>query len=168
MASENRNMFSLRWGTALIFVAASLAGTPEPEAVAATPLTGLTAEELAAEPPAYQEEDPEVQPAIPADAVEAGDVRLEVLSEGGYRDERGRYVFDMLERDYAYLAVEIRTERADRSRELRRLSPSKGPASCWSRRRSRRDPARTRAESLNSRWSVGRWASMRSRWNSAG
>ncbi len=67
------------------------------------PLGGLTAEELAAEPP----------PELPNDAVEADDatdVQIEALAETGYLDEQGRYVVDLFEQDYAYLAVQLQTQ----------------------------------------------------------
>ncbi len=65
------------------------------------PRSGLTAEELAAEPP---------EPAaVPVEAVDAADLRIEVLAEIGYVDEQGRYVVDLLQQDFAYLAVRVET-----------------------------------------------------------
>lgn len=110
MALGTRNVFMLRWGITAFFVAAVLACTQEPQADAAAPLPGLTEEEFAAEPPAYEVENPRPRPAQQVSAAEADDVRIGVLSEAGYLDERGRYVIDLLERDYAYLAVQIETK----------------------------------------------------------
>lgn len=47
--------------------------------------------------------------AAPVPVAEAGDVQIEVLAEVGYEDEAGRYVIDLLEQDYAYLAVRLTT-----------------------------------------------------------
>ncbi len=109
MVSRPRNVSVLRWGIAVIFAAAAPGCGQEPAADAEPPRSGLTAEELAAEPPAYEEENPRPRPAQPVSAAEAVDVRIEVLAEAGYHDERGRYVIDLLERDYAYLAVQLET-----------------------------------------------------------
>ena len=70
----------------------------------------LTADELAAEAPADAlTAQPEDAANIPVSAADAADVSLEVRSEYGYRDEQGRYVVDLLEQDYAYVSVVVKT-----------------------------------------------------------
>lgn len=70
-------------------------------------LGGLTADELAAAPP---EPDPwtpgEPRPVAAADAT---GVRITPLVERGYLDEEGRYVIDLMEDDYVYIAVRVET-----------------------------------------------------------
>lgn len=70
---------------------------------------GLTAEELAAEPPERQSAQTLEALITPVSAADATDVRIEVLAEAGYIDEQGRYVVDLLQQDFAYLAVQIET-----------------------------------------------------------
>jgi len=110
MESGTGGMCMRRLGIAAIVVAGALACTQETAAESPPPITGLTEEELAAEPPGYQEEDLRSRPADSVSAAEAADVRIEVMAESGYEDERGRYVVDLLERDYAYLAVRLETK----------------------------------------------------------
>ncbi|MDY6814164.1 MAG: hypothetical protein SV108_10835 [Pseudomonadota bacterium] len=74
---------------------------------------GLTAEELAAEPPPRRTEEPLAGEPAPVHVADATDVRIEVLSEGGYVDEQGRHVVDLLQQDYAYLAVQVETPDAN-------------------------------------------------------
>lgn len=71
--------------------------------------SGLTAEELAAEPPEGWGEAPLESAVVPVNAADATDVRIEVLAEVGYVDERGRHVVDLLQQDFAYLAVRVET-----------------------------------------------------------
>ncbi len=54
-------------------------------------------------------ESPTDLPAVPA--AEADTLQIEILSETGYRDDQNRYVIDLLERDYAYLALQVQTLR---------------------------------------------------------
>jgi len=71
---------------------------------------GLTDEEMAAEPPADFYSWPVDELLLePVAAAEAPEVRLQVLAETGYVNEHGQYVFDMLESDYGYLAVQLTT-----------------------------------------------------------
>ena len=70
---------------------------------------GLTAQELAVEPPALASEaslDPADRPIAAADAT---DVSIAPLAEIGYFDEQGRYVIDLMQQDYAYIAIRIAT-----------------------------------------------------------
>jgi len=71
--------------------------------------SGLSAEELAAEPPAPQPDLSSESPVAPVDAADVTDVRIEALVEIGYVDEQGRQVVDLLQQDFAYLAVRIET-----------------------------------------------------------
>ncbi len=69
---------------------------------------GLTVEELEAEPPdadlvAFDDLEPVA-------AADASDVRIAPLIERGYLDEEGRYVIDLMEDDYVYIAVRVETE----------------------------------------------------------
>ena len=66
----------------------------------------LTAEELDAEPPA----DTEVVQRPPVPAADAQNVTLAPLVERGYVDEQGRYVIDIVEDDYAYVAIRVSTD----------------------------------------------------------
>jgi len=45
----------------------------------------------------------------PVNIKDAGKITLQVIAETGYFDEQGRYVVDLLEQDYAYLAVRVET-----------------------------------------------------------
>jgi len=49
-------------------------------------------------------------PDLSVTAQAAGKVTIEAIAETGYFDEQKRYVIDLLEQDYAYLAVRIETE----------------------------------------------------------
>ncbi len=52
----------------------------------------------------------EITPARPpVDAAQAGEVRISLQSETGYENEKGEYVIDLLERDYAYVAAQLET-----------------------------------------------------------
>lgn len=62
------------------------------------PSTSLTEEELRAEP----------EPA-PVSAAKAGPIRIRLLSERGYEDAKGRFIVDLLEREYAYLGAQFET-----------------------------------------------------------
>lgn len=71
----------------------------------ATAASGLTPQELELEAP----EDAQVN----LHAIPAGQVKkavLEGIVEFGYKDENGRYVIDLFERDKAYLGVRVTTE----------------------------------------------------------
>lgn len=74
----------------------------------------LTDDELAAKSPydfsgtPYADRQPP-EPPKPITADKAADVRLEFLSEAGYLDEQKRYVVDLLERDLAYMSVQVQT-----------------------------------------------------------
>ena len=111
------------WAASVAFCAIAAfayAQLPDEEA---TPPSGLTAEEPsageregeplarkpAAEPPPGWSESAPGSSNVPVSAAEATDVQIEVMGETGYVDEQGRYVVDLLERDYAYLAVMLET-----------------------------------------------------------
>lgn len=70
---------------------------------------GLTAEELAAEPPERPAQLPRESMPLPVDAAHATATRIEVLAESGYADAQGRYVVDLLEQDLAYLTLRLET-----------------------------------------------------------
>lgn len=78
------------------------APTPAPEQ-AAPPTTGLSAAELAAEPPesAADWQKP------PVAAAAAKGVVISLYAEGAYQDAQGATVVDILEQDYAYVALEL-------------------------------------------------------------
>ena len=76
---------------------------------ATVPQPGLTAEELAAEPAEGQWEEPPESAVAPVNAADATDVRIKALAEIGYLDQQGRYVVDLLQQDFAYLAVQVET-----------------------------------------------------------
>ena len=90
----------------LAFFAATAVFAQDPDDEAAILRGGLTAEELAAEPPRLQALLPTE---APSDAADATDVRIELIAETGYVDEQGRYVVDLLQQDFAYLAVQVQT-----------------------------------------------------------
>ncbi len=71
---------------------------------------GLSAEELAAEPLDSAADAADELPLQPVAAADAASVRIEPLVERGYLDEEGRYVIDLMEDDYAYIAVRLETE----------------------------------------------------------
>lgn len=99
-----------RWTASVAVCAiAAFAHAQAPDEGAVPPSGGLTKEELAAEPPPGWSESAPGSSNVPVSAAEATDVRIEVLAETGYVDEQGRYVVDLLERDYAYLAVLLET-----------------------------------------------------------
>jgi len=104
------NVFTeLRWLlVALIFVAVN-AQAQRADETAPARQSGLSAEELAAEPPAPQPDWSSELSVTPVDAADVTDVRIEALVEMGYLDEQGRYVVDLLQQDFAYLAVRVET-----------------------------------------------------------
>lgn len=57
----------------------------------------------------YADSEPAEPPPQPIAADKAAAVRLEFMSETGYLDERRRYVVDLLERDLAYMTVQVQT-----------------------------------------------------------
>lgn len=97
------------WARVAVCAIAAFAYGQAPDEGATPPLDGLTAEELAAEPPADWSEPAPGSANMPVSAAEATDVRIEVMAEAGYVDEQGRYVVDLLERDYAQLALLLET-----------------------------------------------------------
>ena len=125
-----RRRFTVRAGTVATIAVAALANAAQaPEQEAAAPLGGLTAEELAVEPPedvspeyvlaegiAESPLDPADQPIAdqpiadrPIAAADATDVKIAPVAEIGYFDEQGRYVLDLMEQDYTYIAVRVET-----------------------------------------------------------
>lgn len=116
--------FAVRAGTVATIVIAALANAQAPEQEAAAPLGGLTAEELAVEPPEdispgdispgdVSPEDVSEVPLDPADqpiaAADATDLTIAPVPEMGYFDEEGRYVIDLMEQDYTYIAIRVET-----------------------------------------------------------
>lgn len=118
-----RRRFAVRAGTVAAIAVAALANAQASEQEAAA-LGGLTAEELAVEPP--EDVSPEYvlaegiaqSPLDPADqtiadqpiaAADATDVKIAPVAEIGYFDEQGRYVIDLMEQDYTYIAVRVET-----------------------------------------------------------
>ena len=113
-----RRRFAVRAGTVATIAVAALANAQAPEQEAAA-LGGLTAEELAVEPP--EDVSPEdvlpegvlESPLDPADqpiaAADAADVSIAPVPEIGYFDEQGRYVVDLMEQDYTYIAIRVET-----------------------------------------------------------
>ncbi len=93
---------------ALTFVVMNAQAQPSDE-TAAVLQGGLSPEELAAEPPEPQPVLSWESPVTPVDAADVTDVRIEALVEMGYVDEQGRQVVDLLQQDFAYLAVRIET-----------------------------------------------------------
>ena len=100
MLYTHRRM-AVRAGTITTIAVAALANAQALEQEAAEPLGGLTAEELALEPP-----DPSDQPIAAADAT---DVKIAPVAEIGYIDEHGRYVVDLMQQDYTYIAIRVET-----------------------------------------------------------
>jgi len=94
-------MEGLRWLLVLLFAAPAFAQIQGYDDAGMAPRSGLTAEELAAEPAGSA--------VAPVNAADAADVRIEVLAEIGYVDEQGRHVVDLLQQDFAYLAVRVET-----------------------------------------------------------
>ena len=118
-----RRRFTVRAGTVATIAVAALANAQAPEQKAAA-LGGLTAEELAVEPPedvspeyvlaegiAESPLDPADQPIAdqPIAAADATDVKIAPVAEIGYFDEQGRYILDLMEQDYTYIAVRVET-----------------------------------------------------------
>ncbi|MCY4214881.1 MAG: DUF3299 domain-containing protein [Gammaproteobacteria bacterium] len=99
--SERLVMAAVHWFLVLLFAVPAFAQVQGYDDEGTAPLSGLTAEELAAEPPASA--------IAPVKAADATDLRIEVLAEIGYVDEQGRYVVDLLQQDFAYLAVRVET-----------------------------------------------------------
>jgi len=61
-------------------------------------------------PLALQAQDQGIEDALPSVNVEdAKDFKIEPIAETGYFNERNRYVVDLLEKDYAYIAVRVET-----------------------------------------------------------
>lgn len=90
----------------IVLTAAMLATAEAPAQESAEPSGGLTAEELAAEP-ARDTGDTSNQP---VSAAEATNVKVSPVAEnGGYFDEQGRYVVDLMEQDYVYIAIQVET-----------------------------------------------------------
>lgn len=115
--------FAVRAGTVATIAVAALANAQAPEQETAA-LGGLTAEELAVEPPedvspeyvlaegiAEPPLDPTDQPIAdqPIAAADATDIKIAPVAEIGYFDEQGRYVIDLMEQDYTYIAVRVET-----------------------------------------------------------
>ncbi len=126
--SKAHRRFAVRAGMVATIIAmialAAPANAQAPGQEAAEPLGGLTAEELAVEPPGYVSEpspgladrpiaDEHIadQPIAnqPIAAVDATDVRIAPVAESGYFDEQGRYVIDLVQQDYSYIAVRVET-----------------------------------------------------------
>lgn len=100
---------SLRWPIVVILLLIPSAHAEDAEDEGNAPASGLSAEELAAEPPVWPSEAPAIATPAPIKAADAGEVRIEALVEVGYLDEQGRYVVDLLQQDFAYLAVRVET-----------------------------------------------------------
>ena len=77
-------------------------------AIAEAP-AGLTEDELAAEPSGYESEEPLGPEDRPIAAADADDVQIVPVAEIGYFDEHGRYVVDLMQQDYTYIAVRVET-----------------------------------------------------------
>jgi len=78
-----------------------------PAAVAAT--TPAPAPPASKGPPSWLTDPGPPPPKPPVNAADADVVQIEVFSETGYPDPRGRYVLDLMERDYGYLTAELHT-----------------------------------------------------------
>lgn len=52
---------------------------------------------------------PPAKAPAPINIKDAGKITIQAIAETGYFDEQGRYVVDLLEQDYAYLAVRVET-----------------------------------------------------------
>ena len=91
---------NLRWLPVVLTAMAMFAQAQE---------SGLTAEELAAELPTGQPEESWESAVAPVNAADATDVKIVALAEMGYVDEQGRQVVDLLQQDFAYLAVRVET-----------------------------------------------------------
>lgn len=98
---EAERSSAVRAGTIATLAIAALASAQAGGQEAAESPDGLTAEELAFEP---------LDPADrPIAAAEANEVTVAPVAEIGYFDEHGRYVIDLMEQDYTYIAVRVET-----------------------------------------------------------
>lgn len=97
------------WARVAVCAIAAFGYGQAPDEGVTPPLDGLTAEELAAEPPPEWSEPPPGSANMPVSAAQATDVRIEVMAETGYLDEQGRYVVDLLERDFVQIALLLET-----------------------------------------------------------
>ncbi len=86
---------AVRAGTLAIVSVAALAAAQAWAQDTEEPSGGLTDEELAAEDPIA--------------AADAEEVSIAPLDEVGYFDEQGRYVVDLMQHDYTYIAVRVET-----------------------------------------------------------
>ncbi|MEO1245321.1 MAG: DUF3299 domain-containing protein [Pseudomonadota bacterium] len=100
MLHAHWSMAAVTGAIATIAVAA-LANAQAPGQETAEQPGGLTAEELDFEPL-----DPADRPIAAADAT---DVKIAPVAEIGYFDEHGRYVVDLMQQDYTYIAVRVET-----------------------------------------------------------
>ena len=100
MSRAYRSM-AVRAGAIATVAIAALANAQASEQEAEEPAGGLTADELAFEPL-----DPADRPIAAADAT---DVKISPVAEIGYFDEHGRYVVDLMQQDYTYIAVRVET-----------------------------------------------------------
>ena len=92
---------AVRGGAIATMAIATLITTPTSAPKASESPGGLTARELAVEPPASASQaslDPADRAIAAADAT---DVSIAPLAEIGYFDERGRYLIDLVQQDYA-------------------------------------------------------------------
>ncbi len=106
---------TIDWSTAaraavIALLAAAAAASAQSTDDEATAVGGLSAEELSVEP---SDADPGATDDLPLEPVAAADadsVRIAPLVERGYLDEQGRYVIDLMEDDYTYIAIRVETE----------------------------------------------------------
>ena len=107
MAVRRHERARFRWLGLAVASLSTLAYAQAPVESVKVPPSGLTPEELAAEPPPLPStaSQPWMNPPVTPD--KAIDVRLELSSESGYVEEFGRYVVDLLEQDYAYIRVQV-------------------------------------------------------------
>ena len=109
MLKANRSFSALAVMVATLAIAA-LAEAQVPEEEAAEASGTLTAEELAVEPIEDVSDDSGDVADQPVQAADADDVKIAAVAEnGGYFDEQGRYVVDLMEQDYTYLAIRVET-----------------------------------------------------------
>ena len=99
----------LRWSLVALAALTGLAQAQGSEDGTGALQSGLTAEELAAEPPAQPSGEPLTWAVTPVNAADATDIKIEVIAEVGYSDELGRQVVDLLQQDFAYLALQVET-----------------------------------------------------------
>ncbi|MEL7447645.1 MAG: DUF3299 domain-containing protein [Pseudomonadota bacterium] len=109
-ASWNTATWSTVLPTALLFmiVTAATANAQDTDEDL-LPQSGLTADELNAEPPDTDANADETQPVESVPAADATNVTIAPLVERGYLDEQGRYVIDLVEEDYAYVGIRVET-----------------------------------------------------------